>query len=452
MLRPRPYQSARALAHRRVRRGGVYVVVLGIATLLTVAGMGVMLSTRAELTAATRDEEWKEAGDLAFSATELAISTINSRGTASPTGWRSLYTSGQVAFTGTLGRGTIRWVLVDEDDGDLANDYSQRIRLYGIGKVGSTTRTYSVLLKPSGTGLPILGKTVHSGDDLAIGGTVATVSGAVSANDAVVIGGTLLGSAEGATLANFGTITGGSFATTAAKQMPGGWVFDEYSARATALPGTALGSGEEFSPKLLSAAYNPYGATNVEGIYQLDLPDRATIRIRPGRYRCTLLVNGYSGRTDQKLIVEDEVLWEPHRSVLPILIVKGVSEVRLGGSTHPVNESATASPTINMNLNPPGSSGEGTPYAGATNSTSIDVYPSELNGLVYVMGTGTNVYLEKQLVVNGTVIADGDIITADTTGFILNSTLVTNPPVGFAKGDQVTPAAGSWRWDTSPVP
>src|SRR5436190_13629304 len=93
-------------ARPRRRRGMAYVLVLSITLLVTVLGLGALLSARISGRAAAAGDDWNEGGVLAFSATEHAISYINAAATTSPSGWRSAFTNNQVAFQQSMGRGT----------------------------------------------------------------------------------------------------------------------------------------------------------------------------------------------------------------------------------------------------------------------------------------------------------------------------------------------------------
>ena len=97
-----------------------------------------------------------------------------------------------------------------------------------------------------------------------------------------------------------------------------------------------------------------------------------------------------------------------------------------------------------MNLNPPG-----TPYNGASNTTQTDSYPSELDGLIHVIGA-TSIYLDDKTYIKGTLVTDGTILTTGASAVSADPALLANPPKFYAKGDQVTPVQGTWKWDTLP--
>src|SRR5690349_17468631 len=91
----------------RARRGGAYILVLGVALLVTVIGAGALLATRVSGKEARTYTDWEEAGTLAQSAVEQAIACLNQQIAANPGTWRNAYTSytsgAAAAFTQTMG-------------------------------------------------------------------------------------------------------------------------------------------------------------------------------------------------------------------------------------------------------------------------------------------------------------------------------------------------------------
>ena len=138
------------------RRGFGYIAVLGIATIVSVIGLSALMTTRIELRAASQGEDAVTARLGASAAIELAVDTMaanaNWRSTYSHDAWTSAFAVEDVAYS---------FKLVDEQDGDLANDRSQPVRLYGKATVGDAVRIYSVLLK----GSPVLETRIATGND-----------------------------------------------------------------------------------------------------------------------------------------------------------------------------------------------------------------------------------------------------------------------------------------------
>ncbi len=128
--------------HGRKDRGSAYVFIVGAAMLLTVIGLGIVAISRLQVRAHGLSRDAEEASFTASSAVEHGLATV-----ANNPAWRTAYASGAWVPSIALNRGTFTWKLVDEQDGNLANNPSQPARLYGKGVVGGASRVYSVLLE-----------------------------------------------------------------------------------------------------------------------------------------------------------------------------------------------------------------------------------------------------------------------------------------------------------------
>jgi type II secretory pathway component PulK len=111
-------------ARRRCRRGSMYVAVLLTAMIVAVIGISALTITRVELRSAEGAKDTIEARFYAQSALEIGSHLING-----DRNWRTAYSSGVWVAEQSIGTGTYAWKLVDEQDGDLANDPSQPVRL-----------------------------------------------------------------------------------------------------------------------------------------------------------------------------------------------------------------------------------------------------------------------------------------------------------------------------------
>lgn len=111
--------------------------------IVTVIGLSAVAVIRLEARAAVEERDLAQAAHLAFSSVEHALLTLDD--TAD---WRTGFTHGVAAAEHSLAPGTFYWVLKDPD-GDLADDDTDPVRLYGIGQVGDVARVSSVQLEPS---------------------------------------------------------------------------------------------------------------------------------------------------------------------------------------------------------------------------------------------------------------------------------------------------------------
>jgi len=125
----------------RRQRGSMYVAVLMTAIVVTVIGISGLAVTRIQLRSTDGASQVTAACFYAQSAVEMGLHLVN----ADPD-WRTTYTNDTWTTPQPIGLGAYTWKLVDEQDGDLANDATQLVRLYGMGIVGDAVRIYSVLI------------------------------------------------------------------------------------------------------------------------------------------------------------------------------------------------------------------------------------------------------------------------------------------------------------------
>jgi hypothetical protein len=430
--------SQHRLSSTRARRGSAYVFVLGISLIVTVLGMGALTLSRVSQKAVSDGNDWEAAGDLAFSATEDAISSINLAAAASPSTWRSSYTSRQTAFTQAVGRGTMSWALKDEVDGNLGEDYLRPFRIYGIGVVGNVTRVYSVQVIPAGTPLDVLRTALHSNSTVTLTGNTQAVNGPISSNSTVSLSGNVTGAIEA--LSTTGTAQGPPTITAPVpvKTMPSTTIFNDLLQTATAINYNSL-TGGNLQNCLLSSTSNPYGSANASGVYTISLPASKNITITNCRIVGTLLI---SAPNKENINVQGPVEWEPAAGGYPILLVSGSAcQVTFAGNPTWLSESQAA-----VNFDPPG-----TPYMGQTDSDMLDDYPPQFHGIIHIMGgTASTVSLNANAYFVGTFIADCPVKTTAQCTLIQNPAIQANPPLGYATGNAMAEVPGSWRWDALP--
>lgn len=425
-------------AGRPRRRGSAYVFVLGISLIVTVLGMGALTLSRVSGKSTGDGNDWEAAGDLAFSATEHAISYINAAAAASPSTWRSAYTSRQTAFTQSMGRGTFSWALKDEVDGILSEDYLRPFRIYGIGMVGSVTRVYSVQVIPAGTPLDVLRTALHSNSTVTFTGNAQAVNGPISSNSTVSLSGSVNAAIEA--LATTGTAQGTQNMTVPApaKTMPSTTIFNDLLQNATAINYTSI-TGGNIQKCLLSSGSNPFGTPNSNGIYSITLPGNANLNITNCRIVGTLLI---SAPNKDNITIQGPVEWEAGSAGYPILIVSGSNcQVTIAGNPTWLSESQAG-----VNFDPPG-----TPYQGLTDTDMIDDYPPQYRGIIHIMGgSSSSVQLNANAYLYGTLIADCPVKTTAECTMVQNPAIYSNPPLGYATGNAMAEVPGTWRWDTLP--
>ena len=124
-------------------RGSVYIAVLGASMIVMVLGLSAILLGRVQMHTAEQSVNTKSARLYAQSATEIGLYSMNH----APS-WRTIYSNDTWNEMG-IGRGTMKWKLVDEVDGDLANNKDDPVRLIAWGMVGPATHKSSVRLATS---------------------------------------------------------------------------------------------------------------------------------------------------------------------------------------------------------------------------------------------------------------------------------------------------------------
>jgi hypothetical protein len=129
----------------RRRRGSVYMLVLAVGTVLSMIGISMVAVTRSGAKSLEQSQNWSEAQLLASSGIEHAIACI-----AADTSWRTTYSTQTV--TKSQGNGTFAWHLVDETDGNLADDPSEPFAIISTGTVGKAAYTQRVHMAITSTG------------------------------------------------------------------------------------------------------------------------------------------------------------------------------------------------------------------------------------------------------------------------------------------------------------
>ena len=421
------------------RRGSVYILVLGMATLVTVAGLSVLTFARLKGREILWANNSKEARVLAEAAVEWALTKL-----AADINWRTTYTNGVETAPVPLGNGTISFKLVDEADGDLANVPTDPVRIYGIGRAGAATRIYSEKLIPNGPGLDVLKTVAHAGGNTTTASQITGTGGPFSSNAILTVPSLTVvnGDVEAPIPVILGTVTGVT-RTVAAKTMPSPDVFNDYLAMATEIPFASI-SGGTITLVVLSPAVNPYGSVNLQGVYHISVPAGATLTIRQARLTATLLVTLGSGA---KITTSNAWLMEPPQTGFPTLLIRCLAAsatVDLNGFSNALNEFSTG-----VSFNPPG-----TPYpwpSGTADSDLVDTYPARVYGLLHVICPSTvTTVLGSNFKATGTVIVEGPMAVGSNVSLQTNPSLYANPPAGYRKPGPMVPVAGSWRWEKAP--
>lgn len=339
--------------------------------------------------------------------------------------WRTKYTSGIWENLVTIGSGSYTLEGVDPADGDLADDDTQPVTLTGIGMQGSARFALEAQLTPVLQPLDALSAALHCASINVKGGKTLTVTDApLSTNGQLTIdgGGVVDGDVEAATLNNAGTITGTTTVPAPSKDMPVGAVLDAYAARATVMSAPSTIDKVVIGPNV-----NPWGLGDPDGLYLITLSG-GTLTIRESLIRGTLVVQTNGG----KVVLDKTLLMQNARSDYPVLIVDGDVEMSYESKGALLSEL-----TLLTNFNPIGS-----PILGAADLDLLDVYPSEVQGLVHLTG---DLKLTNTALVRGAIICEGAVIANNDNEIVYDANLFTSPPWHYTKSIGMSVVNGSWR-------
>ncbi len=365
------------------RRGTIYLIVLSTMVLCgVVASAGLILAGIAgERVRASADAG--RARKLAQSGLEMA-----GDGMLQSMAWRSgLGVKGLIA-TSSLDAGTITLKATDPVDDLIANSPDDTVVVTSEAQVGGARKMYQATFVPNTAPAPMYAYAMFAGGSITTGTATLWSYAPLAA-----IGGFGLNSSTfNANVVSGSTATGMTYAGTVATgqtlaALPAAAdIVAEYAALGTEV--TASGGATIVVEKLvLSPASNPLGGgTNTKGIYVINCAGK-NVTIRKCRINGTLVLRNVGAGS----LVQNSVCFDPATSGYPSLIVEGAITLSLSGSD--LSES-----TENINFNPAGS-----PYAGDTDSSKNDSYPSEFGGLVYVSGA---------LTVNGTLATYAPVVCA----------------------------------------
>jgi hypothetical protein len=121
----------------------VYLAVLGVSLLVMVIGLSALLGVRVENRGADLTVTAVKADVYAQSQVDVALNKL-----CNDPNWRTTYTNDTWTANQTVGDVVFSFKLVDEIDGNLADDANQPARLYAQATVGDAVRIYSVGVQP----------------------------------------------------------------------------------------------------------------------------------------------------------------------------------------------------------------------------------------------------------------------------------------------------------------
>lgn len=128
-------------------RGGVYLAVLGASMIVTILGVAGLYAARVQGRISSDANDSMRAIAAVSSAVELGRLKIKT-----DAGWRTRYSNNTWTSSVDFAGARLSFKLIDEADGNLADNATQSVRLHGRAIIGKAVRIESVELVPDGGG------------------------------------------------------------------------------------------------------------------------------------------------------------------------------------------------------------------------------------------------------------------------------------------------------------
>jgi len=402
------------------RDGIAYLMVLGTMLVVATLSLSGLLLARGRLAASRALNDAAEARDIARSGIELACRWI-----AQDLNWRTNRPLGAWVTDLPIGNGTVTIEVSEPIDGDLTNGPYDAVRVRAIARRETARQAWEVTLNAQPEPLPVLQYGLHSRGQLRISsGKSLTVRKAAADTDGRLRNdGTIVGNVEAASIENAGSIVGSLTIDTTTEQYPAN-PFALYAAL-----GTEITPGSTIDRRVLSPGSNPWGATNQDGVYVIRANDDLTIR--NSRIHGTLVILLASGK---RVTFDNSLLIHPFRTDYPSLLIQGEVEFKYSSALGLVELTALT------NFNPSDS-----PYNGDSDFDLLDVFPSEIRGLVHVRGKAS---FDSTGKVRGAVLCESSTEEARFEGsneIVYDRALFDLPPQGYAARVPMLPQPGSWK-------
>lgn len=138
-------QRPTCAARRARQRGSAFVLVIAVTSIVGIIGMAGLMVVRVQHRGVRGRADATQAQALADAALQLIHRRI-----ADDDAWRDDHEHDTWSSAEALGSGTFIYKFVDEDDGDLADDDRDKVRLYTQATVGDSVRLVSVSLQGLG--------------------------------------------------------------------------------------------------------------------------------------------------------------------------------------------------------------------------------------------------------------------------------------------------------------
>jgi hypothetical protein len=395
-------------------------MVLGTTLVVATLSLSGLLLARSRLAGSRALYDAAEARACSHAGIELACLWI-----AQDPNWRVNRSLGAWATDLPIGQGTVTIEVSEPIDRNLANRPYDAVRIRSTGRRDQARQIWEVTLNADPDPLPLLQYGLHTRGRLRIdGGHSLTVRSApLDTDDSLRNDGTIIGAVEAASVETAGNIVGSLTIDTTIEQYPAN-PFAIYVAL-----GTEITPGGTIERRVLSPGSNPWGTANPDGVYVIRANDDLTIR--NSRIQGTLVILCASGK---KVTFENSLLIHPFRTDYPALLIQGDAEFEFTSTLGLIEATSLA------NFNPSGS-----PYQGTSDFDILDIYPSEIRGLVHVRGEAR---FDSNGKIRGAVLCESsseEVRFEGSNEIIYDRSLMDLPPQGYASRVPMLPQPGSWK-------
>jgi hypothetical protein len=396
------------------KKGSIYALALSASLVLTAVVLGIsyqILQFRRTSRANTQTDQASVHAGLGIRHA-LHYTSVDAN-------WRQNLNSGPWLQDIAVGDALYSVEGIDPVDGVLVNNDTDPVELTCTATVYGVTRTVQVNAQSKPCDL--LQYAVAAGSDVKISNNVH-IHGDVTSNAKIDKSGSstwIYGNAEAVdTIGDTSQITGTISPNSAAKDFPDeSKIFAYYQAGATPIAFQPL-----MQRILLSPTSNPFGPlTNADGLYKINCANQKIV-IKNCRIVGTLFL--INPKDDSR--IETSINWQLARPDYPALIIDGTKFEIITDRDLEEEEIGF------VDLNLPGEPGFGSVFT---------VFPNEINGLIYCKG---NLTLDKNIVINGIVIATGVLDIKDYSHCTADPALYSNPTIGFVH-EYLVPVPGTWR-------
>ena len=166
---------------RTVRRGTVYIIVIGTAFIISVLGLSALIIQRVQRRMSQHVADVVEARLYADAGLRMGMLWMEQ-----DPDWRYSFSNGDWATDIPIGNGTYTLQGTDPVDGDLVDAASDPLVLVGTGRKGTAQQKVQITLVPSYRGYGCLESTMHSNGDVKPTGATVHCDQKISANSDVI--------------------------------------------------------------------------------------------------------------------------------------------------------------------------------------------------------------------------------------------------------------------------